>query len=179
LPATNVTPTIPYTVAVYSYAGSEAATLYGITNAPVATAAPFGTPTGIAVNLTGTNAVAVDDTMQATVTLFFDGGGQIDVTGTSTFSSSDPSIASISAAGLASGLNNGVATITANHQTFSATTNLTVMKLAVTDDFSTAKNYLTEGIAGSPWHGLHLGAMTSRSVASPVAWGRRSLRMQA
>jgi regulation of enolase protein 1 (concanavalin A-like superfamily) len=154
---TNVTPTIPYKVAVYSYTGTGATTLYGITNAPTATAAPFGTPTGITVNLTGTNAVAVDDTMQATVTLFFAGGGQIDVTGQSTFTSSDTNVASITASGLASGLTAGVTTITANHQTFSATTNLTVVSLPVTDNFSTPKNYLTEGIAGTPWHGLLLG----------------------
>jgi regulation of enolase protein 1 (concanavalin A-like superfamily) len=154
---TNVTPTIPYKVAVYSYTGAGAATLYGITNAPMATAAPFGTPTGITVNLTSTNAVAVDDTMQATVTLFFAGGGSINVTAQSTFTSSDTNVAPVSASGLASGLSAGVTTITANHLTFFATTNLTVISLPVTDDFSTPKNYLTEGIAGTPWHGLMLG----------------------
>jgi regulation of enolase protein 1 (concanavalin A-like superfamily) len=154
---TNVTPTIPYTVAVYSYTGTGASTLYGITNAPSATAAPFGTPTGITVSLTGTNTVAVDDTMQAAVTLFFSGGGQIDVTAQSTFSSSNTNVASVSASGLASGLSAGVTTITANHLSFSATTNLTVVVLPVTENFSTPKNYLTESIAGTPWHGLMLG----------------------
>lgn len=154
---TNVTPTIPYTVAVYAYTGSGVSTLYTLTNTPVATAAPYGNPTGIAVSFTGTNAVAVDDTIQAAVTLFFDGGGEIDITSSSTFSSANTNIASIVVSGLATGLSNGVVGITANYSTFSATSNLTVVKVPVTDDFSASWDYLQNGVAGTYWSGIMLG----------------------
>ena len=154
---TNVTPTIPYTVAVYSYSGSGASTVYAVSNAPVATAAPFGTPTGIAVSFTATNAVAVDDNIQAIVKVQFAGGGELDVTASSTYGSSNPNLATVAVGGVISGLSGGVVNITANYQTFSASSNLTVVQLPVTDDFSAPKNYLTGGIAGSPWHGLLLG----------------------
>jgi len=148
---TGVTPTIPYTVAVYSYSGSM---VYAISNAPVATAAPQGNPIGIAVTYGTTNAVATDDTIQVAVKLLFDTGGSIDVTAGSTFSSAGSSVASVSTSGLASGLTAGVAAITANYSTYSVATNLTVIKLPVTDDFSTARDFLTASIVGTFWSGL-------------------------
>ncbi len=153
---TNVTPLIPYTVAVYAYSGAGASTVYALSNAPASTQAPLGTPTGIAVTFVSTNAVAVDDNIQAIVTLYFAGGSQIDVTTSSTFGSGNASLASVSASGLASGLSNGVVAITASYQTFSASSNLTVVKVPVTDDFSTAHNYLTQGVVGTYWSGVML-----------------------
>lgn len=154
---TNVTPTVPYTVAVYSYSGSGSSTIYALNNAPTATAAPFGTPTGIVVSFTATNAVAVDDTMQAVVKVQYAGGGEVDVTSSSTFSSGNTGLATVSASGLISGLAAGTVGITANYQTFNATSNLTVVLLPVTDSFGTARDYLAAGIVGTPWHGLLLG----------------------
>jgi len=153
---TNVIPTLPYTVAVYSYSGSGASTLYAISNAPYATGVPSGTPTHIVVSLESTNAVAVDDTIQAHVDLWFDVGVSIDVTETSTYGSSVPGFAPIDSAGLASGLAAGVTTISATNSGFVAMTNLTVVKVPVTDDFSVTRNYLTDGVAGTIWSGVRL-----------------------
>lgn len=155
---TNLTATVPYTVAVYSYSRTGTSTVYALSNAPSATAAPYGTPTGITLSFTSTNAVAADDTIQAVVKVQFVGGAEVDVTSSATYGSSDANLATASASGLIAGLSAGVVRIAANYQTFSASSNLTVVKLPVTDDFSTPKNYLTEGIAGTPWHGLLLGA---------------------
>ena len=153
---TNLTPIIPYTVAVYSYSGSGASTVYSLTNTPFTTLAPTGNATGIVISYGTTNAVAVDDSIQAEVSLFFDTGDSIDVTSESTFSSDNANIAPISAAGVASGLSSGVAQITANYSSFSTSSNLTVVKLPATDDFSTPWNYLVDGIAGTFWTGLLL-----------------------
>lgn len=153
---TNLTPTVPYTVAVYAYSGTGAGTVYARSNAPSATGVPSGTPTGITISFGATNAVAVDDTLQAKVTLHFDSGSSVDVTGTATFSSDNPAVASVSGSGLASGLSGGTAAITANYDTFMTSSNITVVKLPVTDDFSVPRNYLTEGIAGTMWNGLLL-----------------------
>lgn len=155
---TNLTPSINYTVAVYSFTNSGPSIVYSYANTPFATASPSGTPTGItlAFQSTLTNQVAVDDTAQASVTLHFSGGATVDVTSSSTFSSANSNIASISATGLASGLSNGTVAITANYTNFAVTSNLVVVKLPVTDDFSTPKNYLTGGIAGTYWSGLLL-----------------------
>ncbi len=154
---TNVLPTIQYTVAVYSYAGADAATVYALANAPTATAAPFGSPVGISLSFGSTNAVATDDTIQAAVKVQFAGGGEVDVTSSATFSSGNPSLATVTGTGLISGLAAGVVGITADYQTFNTTSNLTVIQLPVTDDFSTPRDYLANGIAGTPWHGLLLG----------------------
>lgn len=154
---TNVLPTIPYTVAVYSYSGAGDATVYALVNTPTATAAPFGSPTGISLSFTSTNAVAVDDTIQAIVKVQYAGGGEVDVTSSATFSSGNPSLATVTGTGLISGLGAGVVPITASYQTFNTTSNLTVVLLPVTDGFDTPRDYLANGIAGTPWHGLLLG----------------------
>lgn len=154
---TNVSPTIPYTVAVYSYTGAGASTVYAISNAPYASAAPFGTPSGIVLSFAGTNAVANDDTIQAEVSLVFAGGGSVDVTGSSTFGTGNASLATVSASGLISSfVNAGTVTISATNSGFNAASNLTVIKIPVTDDFSTPRNYLTAGVVGTIWTGLRL-----------------------
>ncbi len=153
---TNVTPSIPYTVAVYAYSGSGASTVYAISNAPVSTAAPLGNAVGISITYGATNAVAVDDTVQAQVLLHFDSGDTIQVSG-ATFASANTNIASITTAGLASGVAAGTVSISASYQTFNTSSNLTVVVLPVTEDFSAARNFLTQGVAGTYWHGVTFG----------------------
>lgn len=153
---TNLVPSVQYSVAAYSYSGSGTNTLYAINDAPYMTGVPNGTPTGIVVSFVKTNAVAVDDTIQAQVQLWFDVGVSIDVTESSTFSSSAPGMASVSASGLISGLAAGTVTITATNGAFIASSNLTIVKVPVTDDFSTPRNYLTQGVVGTFWSGLRL-----------------------
>lgn len=172
---TNVTPSIPYTVAVYSYSGSGASTVYSVSNAPIATASPLGNPVGIVVSFGNTNAVAVDDTVQAKAFLQFDSGDSVEVTSSTTFSSGTPAVATITPAGLASGLANGTTLISASYQTFNASSNLTVIKLAVTDDFSASRDYLTAGITGTTWHGLHLGTNDIPFGGTTLGLGRTLL----
>jgi regulation of enolase protein 1 (concanavalin A-like superfamily) len=153
---TNLIPTIPYTIAVYGYTGSGAATLYAIGSAPVATAAALGLPTGISISYGTTNAVATDDTIQPTITLYFTGGGSTTVTANSTITAGNTNLAAVGAGGLITGLAPGTVAMTAAYQTFTTTSNLTVVKLPVTDDFSTPWNFLTQGLPGTGWQGLLL-----------------------
>jgi len=168
---TNIIPYTAYTVAVYAYSGSGASTVYALTNTPVATVVPNGTPVGIAISYGATNAVAVDDSIQAQVSLNFDNGSSIDITGTATYSSANTNAALVNAAGLVSGLSAGTVAITAQYQTFSTSSNLTVVKLPVTDDFSVAHDYLTQGIADSYWSGLLLGTNDVDTSVGEVAEG--------
>ncbi len=168
---TNLTPTIPYTVAVYAYSGSGAATVYSLNDTPFATQAPSGNPTGLMISYGSTNAVAVDDSIQATVNLIFDTGGRVDITGTASFSSDKTNIAAPSATGLISGLAEGVASITAIYGALSISSNLTVVKVPVTDDFSAPRNYLVDGLAGTFWSGLLLDTNDLDLASGEIASG--------
>jgi len=153
---TNLITLTPYTVAVYAYAGAGAARVYTLANPPVASQSAIGTPIGIAITFGATNAVAVDDTMQVKVMELFTGNGQVEATGLATFSSGNTQLATITAAGLLSALSNGVVAISASCLGYNTTSNLTVVKLPVTDDFSVPRDYLTQGLPGTGWNGLLL-----------------------
>lgn len=153
---TELTPSVVYHASVYAWSGSGDTAVYSLTPAS-GSKAVAGALTSITLSL-ATNTVAVDDTLQAAAVAGFQGGGTLDVTANATFSSLHPDLASVSPAGLISAKAAGVASIVVNYQGFSNTQAVTVIKLPVTDDFSVARNYLTEGLGGTPWQGLRLGA---------------------
>jgi uncharacterized protein YjdB len=97
----------------------------GATN--VTTDANVITPTATGVSVSpATGTVTVGATQQFSATGADTEGGSSDLTGSATWSSSDPTIATIDASGLARGVSPGTATITATSGGFSATAALTV-----------------------------------------------------
>lgn len=154
---TNLTPSVTYFASVYAYSGSGDTAVYSQSAPATASKTVTGQLTSIAVTLQ-TNTVAVDDTMQVGVVANFQGGGTLDVTGASTYTSLNPDLASVDGAGLINAIAAGSAAIVASYQGFSSTQAVTIIKLPVTDDFSAPRDYLTEGITDTSWHGLLLGA---------------------
>lgn len=153
----GLTASVSYHIAVYSYAGSGANLRYGRVNPPAITRVAPGDLAAIAVSFANAN-VAADDTAQAVVTATFEGGGTLNVSASATYETSDPAVATVAAGGVVSGLSAGTATITARYQGLSDGEPITIVKVPVTDDFSGARDYLVEGIVGTPWQGLLLGA---------------------
>lgn len=152
----GLTASVTYHIAVYSYSGSGTGLRYNRTNPATANRVAPGALRSIAVSFANAN-VAVDDTAQAIVTATFEGGGTLDVAAAATYDSSAPTLATVGAGGVVSALAAGTATITAHYQGLSSGSPITVVKLPVTDDFSVGRDYLVEGIVGTPWHGLLLG----------------------
>ncbi|HET8725422.1 MAG TPA: Ig-like domain-containing protein [Anaeromyxobacteraceae bacterium] len=94
-----------------------------VANAVVTVATPV--LTGIAVTPSPAN-VAVGGTQQLTVTGTYDDGSTANLTGACTFASSAEGVATVSAAGLVTGVSIGGATVTATHTASSRTANVTV-----------------------------------------------------
>jgi hypothetical protein len=150
LGANNVT----YYVAVYSY----------ITNSPpvYSTASPatgtfFGPGIINSVTLSvPDNDIPTNGAVALRVLATFSTGESSDQTANTTWDSSDQTVAVVSPAGVVSGINNGVATITATFGAFTPSTNITVHSMAFTEDFASTNNYVANGILGSPFEGLYL-----------------------
>ncbi len=169
---TNVTITglsggVNYEVAVWSYSGSGASTLYTLTNAPQQAFVGPAALLSITLSLP-TNTVAEADTIQATVLANFDTGSPLDVTAQASFSSTNTSVATVAAGGLITGTGAGTTTIKASYMGFTNSSPVTVIKLPVTDDFSTPRDYLTQGIAGTFWNGILRGPSDTPSGGSKL-----------
>lgn len=161
----GLTASVAYTVAVYSYTGSGSTLRYGRVNPPTASRVAPGALLSVAVSFANAN-VAVDDTAQAVVMATYEGGGTLNVSAAATYETSDPAVATVAAGGVVSGLAAGPATITARYQGLSDGETITIVKVPVTDDFSVARDYPAEGIVGTPWQGLLLGADDMPSTGS-------------
>jgi regulation of enolase protein 1 (concanavalin A-like superfamily) len=169
---TNLVPLANYTVAVYSYTGSGSSVVYSLTNTPVATGQVIGVPLAITITYPtagGTNAVAVDDTIVPAVTLAFQGGVNVTETAAAGLTSGNTNIlAPTATVGTFAGLNpGGSTTITAlytntglyaSYGVFSTTSNVNVVVVPVTDNFSTPHDYLANGVGGTYWSGVLLSA---------------------
>lgn len=152
----GLTASVSYSIAVYSYSGSGSTLRYNRAAPATASRVAPGALLSIALSFANAN-VAVDDAVQATVTATFEGGGTLNVSSTATYDTSDPAVATVDATGVVSGLSAGTATVTAHYEGLVHSGAITVVKVPVTDDFSVARDYLREGIVGTPWQGLLLG----------------------
>ncbi|MCX7867002.1 MAG: LamG domain-containing protein [Limisphaera sp.] len=117
-----------YHVAVYSYVGSGASINYTLAGAPTASARPPATLQSITLQLP--ERIQTNGFAQAVVIGHFDDGSTANLTAQATFQSSDPSVFAVNAAGLVTGVGaveGAVATITATHQQFSASRQVTAV----------------------------------------------------
>src|SRR6478736_4939109 len=111
---TNLTPGVRYYATVYSYTGSGAATVYNLADAPTANQIAPGVVQSISLQVS--SQIAIANTAQATVLATYIGGSVADVTTLATYSSSAPSVITVSTNGTLQGLNYGSAWIIASYQ---------------------------------------------------------------
>jgi len=143
-----------YTVALYSFSGSGSSIAYGTTpatNSIIGTGIPQG------INFTVGNGVPINGVGIPTL-VTFDNIGDTDIVANASaaWSSSDTTIAPISADGTISGMAAGSAQITASYSGFNATNSVTVRPPVFTDNFGTAHDYLNNALPGSAWDGMYI-----------------------
>jgi hypothetical protein len=147
-----------YSVAVFSYSGSGASTVYN--TAQPATNSFVGPGQVASVNFTLTPAnIPIHGVARATVIATYTSGDSYDVSSdTSTiWGSGDPTVA-IAGNGLVTGLTNGTVSITATYAGVLGANNVTVVTPAFRDEFNVNRDYLSNGVVGSSWDGVYLGA---------------------
>jgi hypothetical protein len=148
LAANNLT----YYVAAYEY---SAGPVYN-TASPATNAFPGpGVITGAKL-LAFTNNIPINGAVAVQLVATFSTGDTSDQSANATWLSSDPTIASVNAAGVVSGVANGTATITGTFGSYSPTINITVHNPAFTDNFGVTQDYVANGLQGSSWDGLFL-----------------------
>jgi len=122
---TNLTPGARYYATVYSYAGSGAATVYNLADAPSVNQIAPGAVQSISLQVS--SQIVIEGTAQATVLATYVGGSVIDVTSSATYSSSAPSVITVSTNGSLQALTYGSAWITASYQGKSSSNSVTVV----------------------------------------------------
>jgi hypothetical protein len=145
-----------YNVAVYSYSGSGAATVYNTASPAATNFAGPGIVTNVAFTISPTN-IPVGGVGSATIIAKYSTGDSYDVSSdpSATLSSSDPTIVLINS-GVMNGITNGTVTITAGYAGASGSASVSVHNPAFTDNLTVSHNYVTQGLAGTPWDGLFL-----------------------
>jgi mono/diheme cytochrome c family protein len=114
---TNLIPGVRYYAAVYSYtqSGAVSTTVYNLADPPTASQIAPGAVQSISLQLP-TTTMAIQSSAQATVLATYTGGAVVDVTSSSTYTSSVPSVATVSAGGLVQAVNYGSTSIKATYQ---------------------------------------------------------------
>jgi Bacterial Ig-like domain (group 2) len=150
LGANNLT----YYAAVYEF--STASPPVYNTASPATNAFPGpGVITGASLSAF-TNNIPIGGAVPVVLTANFSTGDTSDQTANATWTSSDPTIASVNAAGVVTGVTNGTVTITGTFGAFSPTVSITVHTPVFTDNFGATHDYMTNGLQGSTWDGLFL-----------------------
>lgn len=145
-----------YSVAVYSYSGSGASTVYN-TAAPATNSFPGpGIVTNVIFTVAPTN-IPAGGVGSATIIAQYSTGDSYNVSSdpSATLSSSDPSIVLIQN-GVMNGLAVGTVTITAGYAGVSGSASVSVHQPVFTDTFGTLHDYIANGLEGSAWDGLFL-----------------------
>ncbi len=147
-----------YHIAVYSYSGTGAATVYGATPATAAAPGP-GTLSSITISLSPTN-LPVAGVAVASLTAHYSSGESYNVSAepSTLWQSNDPSVVSVEA-GVLNGLNAGSTSISATYNGITGSKMVVVSAptAAFSDNFGVAHNYVAEGLPGSAWDGVYLG----------------------
>ncbi len=147
-----------YDVAVFSYSGSGAATVY---NRDLPATNRFIGPGQVAqVSFTLIPPqIPVGGAAVAAVTATYTSGDSYDVSSDpgTIWISSDPTIA-VAGNGVVTGITNGTTSITATYATITGTNNVTIVTPAFIDNFDVTNNFLANGVLGSKWDGIYLGA---------------------
>ena len=110
----NLIPGTQYFATVYSYSGSGAATVFNLADAPSVNFTAIAVVQSL--TLQTTSPLLMGAVAQAAVQANFVGGASGDVTALATYSSSAPSVVSVSTNGILTALAAGTATITATFQ---------------------------------------------------------------
>jgi hypothetical protein len=143
-----------YYVAVYSYAPNSPPVYNTATPATGAFAGP-----GVIVSAAiaaPTNNIPINGAVKLSLIASFSTGETSDQSASTTWNSSDPSIAGVNAQGAVSGVANGAVTITATFGPFTPSTNITVHSPIFTDTFTATNDFLTNGLIGMRYDGLFL-----------------------
>jgi len=147
-----------YDIAVFSYSGSGSSIVYN--NAAPATNRFIGPGQVSAVSFTlSPSNIPINGAAVATVTATYTSGDSYDVSSdpNTIWLSSNPNVA-VATNGVVTGVTNGSTVISAVYAGATGTNGVTVHVPAFKDEFSVNRNYLTNGVVGSPWDGIYLGA---------------------
>lgn len=144
-----------YTVAVVSYQGAGAATVYGANPVTNAFAGP-GTLQSVSFTVSP-SVIPVGGVSGATLTATYSSGESYDVSAApgTVWSSGNTAAISVNN-GTLSGLAVGTSEIIATYAGISGTNTVSVVTPAFTDDFSVTHSFVTNGVAGSKWDGVYL-----------------------
>ena len=146
---------INYIVAVYEYTNNGTTTIY---NTATPTTAVFPGP-GVITDAHLTvpqNDIPAGGAVHVSLVASFSTGETSDQTVATTWSSSDPTIATVDAFGAVSAITNGAVTITGMFGPFTLNTNLTVHTPVFVDGFTSTNSFLTNGLVGSMYDGMFL-----------------------
>ncbi len=143
-----------YTIAVYEYSGTGAATVYNTESPATNGFAGPGVITAANLNVPK-NSIPVGGATAIQLIAGFSTGETSDQTAAAAWASDDSSVAEVSG-GVVSGMSAGSANITATFGSFVLTTNITVHAPAFVDDFSATNDLISSGLLGTPYDGLYL-----------------------
>jgi len=146
---------VNYTVAVYEYTNTGSAIIY---NTASPTTNVFAGPGIItAANLkVPKNDIPLAGATKVGLIASFSTGETSDQTASTSWSTSDPTIATVDAFGTVTGITNGIATITGTFGPFILNTNITVHTPVFVDGFTSTNDYIANGIIGSSYNGMFL-----------------------
>ncbi|MDE3068198.1 MAG: hypothetical protein KGJ60_11685 [Verrucomicrobiota bacterium] len=139
--------------AVYSYSGSGSSIVYG-TNPATATATGSAPVTGVTLSLSSTNLPANGAAAVQVVVTYGNGTTVTNPASGVTLASSDATVA-VTANGAVSAVGIGSAAITATYGGLSDTNFVSVHSPVFADNFSGPQDFVTNGLPGSTWDGLH------------------------
>ncbi len=147
-----------YDIAVFSYAGSGASIVY---NRDLPSTNQIVGPGQVAqVSFTlNPPQIPAGGAAVAQVTATYTSGDSYDVSSdqSTIWVATDPTVA-VAGNGVVTGITNGTTTISATYAGITGNNTVTVVTPAYVDNFGTNENYLTNGVLGSTWDGIYLGA---------------------
>jgi hypothetical protein len=152
----NLAPGVTYYAAIFTYTGSGSTAVF---NTSVAVSPPLVTD-GFLIRLTGSLAggIPVGGIGQLLVQAFYSAGTNppvpVDVSAVAAITSGNTNIVKI-LAGVLTGITNGVVPVTNTFGGFTNVASVTVRNPFFTDFFTTAHDYLANGVAGTGWDDLY------------------------
>ena len=149
---------LTYNVAVFEYTNNGSSTIYNTVKAVTNNFVGPGVVTGVVGSMIATNIPVGGADLGTLFATFSSGGGTVDESASAqtVWTSSDPTIASISGRVLTGVASGTVTVIGTFNGTFSVTNMVTVHGPVFTDNFSQNQDYVANGLMGSTWDGLFL-----------------------
>jgi len=146
-----------YNVAVFEYTNNGSSTVYNTASVVTNGFPGPGVISSIYLSVNSTNIPVSGATSFRVLAAFSTGVSNFDQTVNSTWQSSDPTKAAVDTGGAVSGIAVGSATITATLGAFTASNTVVVTgPFAFSDNFTSANDYLANGLIGSVYDGLFM-----------------------